>query len=359
MRRTSLTLPCTIIVVVLIAACGDPDRVTAVPGRPAERLTAPTRPDTTALSASAVDVPAPPSYVGYVLTDISRRIASTATDINTAGLVVGAYATAAGQHGFVRHTDGTFEDLPPLAGDTGTVATGINDAGVVVGYSTRRNGHTTAWIRHPGLAPRALSEPEFCAGSSRADAIDYLGEIVGSCGRDAVIWPTETAFAWPLGGVHGEALDVYFHTVVGYGLLGSGSTTTAIVWRGAPTTFNLPPGSTDSKATGINAGGAIVGLFTQNGAQRGFVSSLTSGRVLPHPAYGISDYGRVVGWYVSLPAAAYTIAPGAVTETPLPPTTLGRVAVKVNRCGAIVGHYFPLGLQGGPRAALWTKPTCD
>jgi hypothetical protein len=140
------------------------------------------------------------------------------------------------------------------------------------------------------------------------------------------------------------------------------STTAALVWAGhSYSTLDMPYGTVHARVTGINGSRVMVGGYTVGTTERGFRAANGTTHALPHVVYGVSGAGRMVGWYVGLPSVAYTIAPNALVtvETPLPPSNVDRVAVRVNRCGSIVGHYFPSGLEGGARAALWTKPICD
>jgi hypothetical protein len=343
---------------VAMTACVAPDRGTA----PAPGAAEGTHADTIAIAAaaapsgpSAVDV-APISDVGYTLTDISHGLSSRATSINDSGVVVGTYVTGVGQHAFLRRVDGTLQDIPPLPGDVSNVASDVDLAGDVVGTSVGRDGSPHAWIRRHGQAIQQLRTVS-CHGASRADALDATGRIVGSCDGRPAEWVNFGFGPLPAPGARGELLAVQSPIVAGY-VVTSGDTV-AMGARPSPFFLDMPAGTTVSAITDVNASGVMVGRFTRHGVEQGFVSTPTSGRTLPHPAYGLSDRGRIVGWYVSLPSVAYTIAPGTTAETPLPPASAYRVAVRVNHCGSIVGHYFPSGLQGGPRAAVWSKGICD
>lgn len=343
--RSALLAAC-----VLTAACDGPDRVTATP--------APRAPN-----APSADVSLPPPIgiaPGYVLTDISGGVRSSATDIDVHGWVVGSRGAAGHEHGFIRHADGTVEDIPPLPGDVSTVATGINDDGQVVGTSTAPNGSTRAWFKAPLDAIRVLWDAQ-CNGDTDANAIDNEGAIAGRCAHMPTYWPTYHDFPSVVYNAPGSTTDVGGIEPVGYVVQPNG-TRVAIADGHYGVVFPpMPSGTTSSWITGTNGSHAIVGGYTIGGVDRGFFAPSLGSAVqrLLHVAYGISGQGRMVGWYVSIPAVAYTIAPNEIAETPLPPTNLDRAAVRVNHCGSIVGWYFPSGLQGGPRAALWKKPTCD
>ena len=344
MRCTSMTLWCANSVVMLVTACGEPDRVTAVVPQATPSLD--------------VGTPPPPTYVGYALTDISAGLASRATDINAHGWIVGTHTMHGSEHGFLRHPDGTVEDVPPLTGDVSNVVTGINDSEQIVGTSTAPNGTTHAWTRALGGSMARLYDAG-CALASHANAIDDAGNIVGGCGGVPAQWGPRYGPPWFVVGGTGDLFDIAVGTPVGT-VDEPVSTTAALV--GGPngaTTLAMPYGTVHARINGIDGSRVMVGGYTVGTTERGFWATLSATHQLPHVVYGISGQGRLVGWYTSIPAVAYTIAPNAFVETPLPPTNADRVAVRVNRCGSIVGHYFPSGLQGGPRAALWTKPSCD
>ena len=347
MRRTSMTMPYAVSAAMLITACGGgPDRVTSVTPRPS-----PSR---------DVGLSQPPTYIGYVLSDISGGARSLATDINEHGWVVGSHDVGGRQHGFIRHADGTVEDIPPLSGDVSNVVTGINDLEQVVGTSTAPDGTMRAWFRAPFDDVKPLWS-SWCNGAARANAIDNGGTIAGSCGGQPTYWPTFHDFPQTVINMAGALTDAVGIEPVGY-VVHLDGTRSALAYGQHGSVFPImPSGTTSSWINGTNGSHSIVGGYTLGGVDHGFFATSFGGAIqtLPHVAYGISGQGRIVGWSTGFPAAAYTIAPNAFVETPLPPTSLDRVAVRVNRCGSIVGHYFPFGVQGGPRAALWTKTNCD
>ena len=342
--------------ILLVAAC----LTTAACDAP-DRTTAPLAPNASARRDIVTGPSQPPTYLGYTLTDISGGLASRATDINTHGWIVGTHTIAGAPHGFVRAPDGTIEDIAPLGGDVGNVVTAINNDNVIVGTSTASNGSTRAWRRVPGQAIEPLLN-FYCNGSMHANAIDDAGEIVGACAGSPMVWLAVPQNTWSpayTAGRTGDLYDIAAHTPVGT-LDEPLSTSDAVLW-GDPGLIALamPNGTVHARITGINGSQVMVGAYTVGTTERGFRATLAQTIPLPHALYGISSQGRSVGWYTGFPAVAFTIAPNGFTETPLPPTNVDRVAVRVNRCGAIVGHYFPFGLAAGARAALWTKPQCD
>ena len=333
---------------VLTAACDGPDRVTAAPppaARPSRDL--------------VVGPVRPPVNDVYSLTDISGGLPSRATDVNDAGWVVGAHSIAGAEHGFVRHPDGTVEDIPPLPGDVGNVVTGINEANQIVGTSTAPNGNTRAWYRSPGWPAAALFDG-FCGGSIHANAIDDAGEIVGGCADSPVVWFGNPQNTWRPSAITGDFYDIAAHTPVGTAHEPVSTTAALAFGPNGATTLDMPYATVKARINGINRSRTMVGAYSVGTAEHGFWATFDVTHPLPHAVYGVSDAGRMVGWYAAIPSVAFTIAPNGITvETPLPPVDRDRVAVRLNRCGTIVGHYFPSGLSGGARAAMWTKPTCD
>ena len=334
---------------VLLAACGA-----------AEHTTAPNALGGRASRDLVVGPAQPPTYTGYTLTDISAGLPSSAVDINESGTIVGRHTLGGLDHGFIRHADGTLEDLPPLPGDLSNVASGVNASDVVVGSSTAANGTSHAWRKAPGGPMTPLGG--LCTTGSHANAIGAAGEIVGDCSSQMAVWTSPQGPPLLRTLLFGTLHDVENGVAAGDETSPDGSRWAA-VWDGHHVSpVVLPTGTTTSSwSTGVASAQQVVGAYTDATGDHGFVATLGgTTRLLPHPVEAMTALGRIVGWYVSIPAVAYTIAPnGLGVEVPLPPTTRDRVALRANRCGAIVGHYFPSGLQNGARAALWTKPGCD
>jgi len=141
----------------------------------------------------------------------------------------------------------------------GTMASGINDRGDIVGFFNidgflRSDGIFTT-IRVPGST------------SSRANGINDKGQIVGEFG-DA-------------DGVHGFVL-----------------------WRGKFVTFDVPD-STRTQATAINNVGQIVGVFQNaTGEEHGFLwwkgrfTTISIPDSITTNVLGINDRGQIVGIFV-------------------------------------------------------------
>ncbi|HSO68657.1 MAG TPA: hypothetical protein VLQ67_03370 [Arachnia sp.] len=133
--------------------------------------------------------------------DVPGATSTVVTSINDSGSLSGTYWTGDGaQHGFIRVGDAfsTFDDPALVTTDVisyGTVATGINASGVVVGYSftvgpdlltdpegneigpvTRNYG----FVRSSGGDFTAYSAPGATVGSTQLFGINNLGDMVGT-----------------------------------------------------------------------------------------------------------------------------------------------------------------------------------
>jgi uncharacterized membrane protein len=98
---------------------------------------------------------------------------SIAQGVNNLGLVVGYYETAAGESGYLRLGDGTFRSLSITPY---TDALGINDAGQIVGaYSDSSGSH--GFLRSPDGSITTIDIPG--ASDTVATGINNLGEICG------------------------------------------------------------------------------------------------------------------------------------------------------------------------------------
>lgn len=97
---------------------------------------------------------------------------TAANGINDAGLVVGAYFDATGEHGFLRSSGGSFTTIDVSFGgpSSATEALGINTAGTVVGLSGTPRATTASCVsaaasRPASMVPQGARTPS-CAVST-------------------------------------------------------------------------------------------------------------------------------------------------------------------------------------------------
>jgi probable HAF family extracellular repeat protein len=200
-------------------------------------------------------------------------------------------------------------DISP--GPDGSQASGINDAGAVVGWSFTSTG-THAWMRD-GRRVIWLKEPRGASGSE-AFAIAGNGSISGSVtfpgtGGEPVYWPgahkKPRVIPLPGGLSNGSSLGVNnLGQVVGT-FYDAASLSHAFLWSEATnTTIDLGTlGGLNAGATDINDRGEVVGCAElASGALRAYRWTSSGGMVELAPFYarscaeGINELGDASGW---------------------------------------------------------------
>jgi len=243
---------------------------------------------------------------------------------------------------------------PPGAQTTGAVASGINDAGEIVGSTADQS---QAFVDTPSAGFSYLPLPAG-ATSSSANAVNDRGEVVGMYGTStggAAFSYTPAAGFRPLGslGTQSGANAVNdFGEIVGLNEIGGHGHAVAYFPSGRIRDLGTLPGGDFSIALGVSDRGEIVGAASTAGdtgtdafAYTPATGMLDLGR-LPGTtfcaAYGVNDAGDVVGYCESPPgttttAFEYTPATGMLPLLPL----LGgsNVAAAINNLGQIVGFF--------------------
>lgn len=329
-------------------------------------------------AALALMVPAAQAAVEWTIRDLGTLGGdnSAATGINELGQVVGWAQTTptiiwTGElvgfaHAFITAPDGgTMTDLGQL-GETGSSATGVNDAGRVVGTSALFGDTPAGFVTGPkgaGLMP--LGGSEATAGFKRPADINNLGQVAGADDASVhpfVTGPEATGFI-AIGA--GEPGPLPYGDPVGINDRGQVAMSAGYLWTAADGARSL--GADVFEATGINEGGQIVGRTVANvgfitAADGGALSLLgTLGGAFSAPT-GLNDLGQVIGLSETTGGLQHAFVSaaqgGALTDLELLPEVVaagwsGLLAAAINDAGQIAGSGF---IGGHQRAFLLTPP---
>jgi probable HAF family extracellular repeat protein len=246
--------------------------------------------------------------------------------------------------------NGGLLELGTLGGSESN-ALDINLGGQIVGYSTRGDGTTRAFLWTPAGGLQDLGTLGGCC--STANAINDRGEVVGTSQTLSGIWH---AFKWSaatgmqdLGGFNSSATDLNeAGTVVGTDNIGGSPR--AFVWTaaGGRRYLAVPMDGGTSAASGINNSGAVVGwtanCFTCT-AFATYWSDIGAMQQIHPPFFGynrsealdINDLGQVVGYAYGSRARAF-IWPSPDGHQPACALSGGEGRAQgINRSGIIVG----------------------
>jgi probable HAF family extracellular repeat protein len=254
-------------------------------------------------------------------------------------------------------------DLGSLDGQ-GSTASGINDAGQIVGSSFTTSGPPRPFVWQNGAMSALPTPPGDAFGG--ASGINNLGQIVGSV-TDAsgysslpVLWPSASAAPVMLQTLptssSGNATAINGKgQIVGYAQFGFDSSH-AVLWRSvdaAPVDLGTLPGGSSSQATAINSRGQIVGISNASTSSSSSSSSSSStSHVQPVAAFSRSFSGL-------LPIAGIgQTRPVLWRSAGSPPVDLGTLggstgeASGINDAGQIVGEST-LSLDLVAHVTLW------
>lgn len=256
-----------------------------------------------------------------------------------------------------RWQNGQMTALPPFPGGYSSYATGVNNAGEVVGWAengvhdpTCNHSFQTLQFRAAIWQPAGTMQelpPLPGDSTSAATAINDLGQVVGisgDCGiavggvsaRHAVLW--QNGIPTDLGNIGGDAWNTPTAitnggTIIGFANTQPGAARTfqAFVWTpgNGMQSLGTLPGDFRSEALGINEKGEIVGLSRGNPPNAPFLiraflwengkmtdmNSLTGGSPYLLFANDIDQEGHIVGEALDLNTGD---APGFLA-TPGPP----------------------------------------
>lgn len=231
-----------------------------------------------------------------------------ATGLNNAGQVIGSYITTAGDtHGFITGTNGAaIRDLGTLPGFSDSYAMGINGSGQVVGYASTPEGSQAAHAFITGPDGTGMTDLGVTQGAvfSQAFGVNSAGQVAGAAG-DPDAW-VFTAFTSDANGASLRTLatpDSAWTNSVGGAINTAGQVAgfysfggldlhrafaTQANGAGARDLGTLP-GDDISEAHGINDAGVVVGWSAQSAGTRGH--AFITG---PH-GLGLRDLGTLGG----------------------------------------------------------------
>lgn len=314
--------------------------------------------------------------------------------INNYGDVVGCADTqtsegypctglVAGQHAFYWSQNGGMKDLGTLSGATVSAALGVNDSGVVVGYSNVKGQLATNFVAVQWSATGAITNLGTLSGgsSSAAFTINSADKVAGdsfvSTGAvDATSWTgnkitnlgslPKAIFTAGLdingsGLIVGESVFAYGPPFTSHGFLWNGS---------ALKDLGTLPGGVTSIANAINSSGIIAGQSdgTSTGGQWHAVLWNSSGKIKDlgvlaggtySVAFGVNDSDVVVGygtlWNNAARAMRWTMADGMQDLNSLIPANSGWVLINANALNN-VGQITGYGSKGGYNHAFLLTP---
>ena len=119
-----------------------------------------------------------------------------------------------------------------------------------------------------------------------------------------------------------------------------------------------PPGSRETQPRGVNVSSQIVGDYFDASGEHGFLLSGGSYTTLDVPgsnrtaAWGINDSGQIVGSYTDASGEHGFLLSGGSYTTLDPPGSTTTRAFGINDSGHIVGQYFDAGGEHGFLATL-------
>jgi len=300
--------------------------------------------------------------------------ASTASDINNQGVVVGRSEKV-----IVEDTrslavrwdrQGRIHALAPVAGATSTSAAAINRRGTAIGSATLPTGTRAMRWKATGEA-RLLPAGRPGASTSVAHAINADDVVVGAVAGKPVSWdsrgrlhPLATLPGRPTGAA--TALN-HRGEMVGYLTAeGTAGDEHAVRWdrRGRPTDLGTLDGGSTSRATAINDRGLVIGQsdspdvpFAQavRWGRAGRISRL-AGSPVPSVAAALNQKGLVVGYAITIFAGYSPMLWTCGQRFELPALTggdEGGLAIDINDRGTI------LGLNSAPlehnHAVVWRR----
>jgi probable HAF family extracellular repeat protein len=237
---------------------------------------------------------------------------SIANDINDSFQVVGTSDVAGGTRGFI-YAHGALRDVNVFL-PANTTATGINNAGYIVGAYQLNGAPSRGYLRAPDGSFRDIGTLPYPNPFTLPEAINRHGQIVGGSGPSTPSGLVPRAFLVDggvmrnlgnLGANPSVARDINDAAqVTGYSSLGTPGVFHAFLWqKGRLLDIDGRRGVGQSVGTGINKRGHIVGNsdhlgpFIYRGKKMESLNALIdpAGRYIIRDVQGINDKGQIIG----------------------------------------------------------------
>ena len=296
-----------------------------------------------------------------------QRQGTFASDINNSGTIVGHYIDANRvHHGYVRQPNGALTALdapgagtglqpphighPELLSGQGTLATSVNDAGLITGYFIDAKNVRHGFLHDNSGAFLTFDVPD--SGGTYPESINNSGEITGSYSDPPIISDNGREHSYRSGAVHGFLRD-------------PGGEITTFDVKGAA--YGFWDGTYPQS---VNDGGIVVGTYdhTEIGFIRdaqGVFTSFNAPESSIHPA-GSSGAGRISACYLAAKraehGASHSQNSDAGASTPVAPGPgryQGDICQNFAEGATLVGEYGDArglnhGFVRGPNGALAT-----
>jgi probable HAF family extracellular repeat protein len=212
--------------------------------------------------------------------------------------------------GFVSHASAQSFQIAavnPLSGDETSIATGINNAGTLVGTSYDANGDSHAFYLQGGTQSALTT---LGGSTSEANGISSDGRIAGSSALSSGLthacdWISGTPTDADPTNVEGPSRGLAINksgVLIGY-YSNSSSQPQGFTFNGSALTAIDYPSATQTTVNGINDQGLLAGSYTEAGAVFGFIENGAAFQTLPNLSGGtegqanaINLAGDAAGW---------------------------------------------------------------
>jgi hypothetical protein len=288
-------------------------------------------------------------YIFTTLNDPNATNGTFASGINDAGLVVGHYVVGFANQGFL-YQNGQFTTVQVNGGPA--TLTSINNANTVAGFYSDSMG-THGFTLTSGNVLTTIDDPNAVHGTE-VTGINGKGDVVGfyfdssfTAHGFSLINGTFTTIDYggagtgPGAGTFAQGINDA-DRIVG-GVIGGTAGNIGFTFDGTSFTKFTVPGSTATFGGGINDSGTLVGYFSDSTGQHGFVDMGgqftpldAPGAALGTRASGINSSGAVVGFFDDANALAHGFL--AVQSVPEPGTMTLAVIGALSLLAARVGR---------------------